>query len=137
MMNNLSRDEIQNQGSDADSPARRSGGTANDPHGGYERIQTKDTQHPDRTKESLTDAAHANVPKLPDDVAPETFHITRDQPGFGPTEFDKPTLQEGNPELGPDPANLPSTGPSPANTAPTREGMYETGIRKDDDMSKK
>lgn len=157
---------IDNAGSDENTDMRRSGGSANDPHGGHQDIHSEIRSHPADPVEELVPAGQASVPaglapevkakplipteseaeslaftatqvpnlaeqlnsygdeaaeRSPESVIHPQFDqpgsdysgpnkdktmIKPTQPGFGPTELDRPTLGQGNPELGPDPSGI-------------------------------
>lgn len=89
---------INNPGSDPDARARRTGGSADDPHGGR-NVTTRTSPDPDPISELATidDGSQDNRPDKP--------HLADQpgsKPGFGPGESTPPQL-EGNPELGIDP----------------------------------
>ena len=94
-------DPINNPGSDPDALTRRTGGSADDPHGGR-NITTRASPDPDPISELATiddsgeGGAIADRPHLSDQPG--------DKPGFGPNEF-TPAKLEGNPELGIDPGD--------------------------------
>ena len=98
------QDPINNPGSDQNAFARRTGGSANDPHGGQEEMP-RNRPDPDPLSELATiddrgDGAIVDRPHLADQPGPK--------PGFGPDEFTRPQL-EGNPELGIDPREAPGS----------------------------
>ncbi|MDB5525146.1 MAG: hypothetical protein JWM58_2909 [Rhizobium sp.] len=120
-----------NAGSDPDNNLRRSGGSPNDPHGGHEHISSElRGPDPDPIDELVPGGQGAEAPPYRLHVA-EELRSARAQPGFGPSEFDKPTLGQGNPEIGPDPSDIPSNKPPSDARGMQREGMHETGITKD------
>jgi hypothetical protein len=114
---------INNPGFNPNSDHRRTGGSANDPHGGHEYATERRAPDPGpidelipagdgslpATKHSASEATelHASTdthkPNLLDEMANVDGTGTLDpQPGFGPTELDGPQF-EGNPEIGIDP----------------------------------
>ena len=114
-----------NPGSNPNSEPRRTGGSANDPHGGHEHTSERRGPDPDPIDE-LVPAGDGSLPATKLSVSEETETLAfpdtqkpnlldemaavdgtgtldpRAQPGFGPTELDGPQL-EGNPEIGIDP----------------------------------
>jgi hypothetical protein len=91
-------DPINNPGSDPDSRARRTGGSADDPHGGR-NITSRTSPDPDPISELAT------IDESGESGATDRPHLANqpgDKPGFGPDEFTPPQL-EGNPDLGIDP----------------------------------
>ncbi len=98
-----------NAGSDADADGRRSGGSANDPHGGYETLTgTMRGPDPDPIGEMPT------VDDRTQDDRRGPPHLAGGgdvpRPGFGPTELTPPQI-EGDPELGIDPATVSDVAP--------------------------
>jgi hypothetical protein len=90
-------DPINNPGSNPDARARRTGGSADDPHGGR-NISSRNSPDPDPISELATiddsgDGGGADRPHLANQPGPK--------PGFGPN----PNVEKlvGNPELGIDP----------------------------------
>lgn len=88
-------DAINNAGSDPDATARRTGGSANDPHGG-QQVMPRTRPDPDPIAELVTindtgKGGAADRPHLAVQPGPK--------PGFGPDESTPPQV-EGNPELG-------------------------------------
>ncbi|UVC09860.1 hypothetical protein IHQ71_04400 [Rhizobium sp. TH2] len=119
---------INNPGSNPNSDQRRTGASANDPHGGHEHINERRGPDPDpidelvpagdgalpATKLSISEEAETlaftetQKPNLLDEIAAVDGTGTLDpraQPGFGPTELDGPQF-EGNPEIGIDPNDV-------------------------------
>ena len=116
---------INNPGSNPNSDLRRTGASANDPHGGHEHVNERRGPDPNpidelvpagdgslpATKLSVSEEAETlaftetQKPNLLDEMAAVDGTGTLDpraQPGFGPTELDGPHF-EGNPEIGIDP----------------------------------
>jgi hypothetical protein len=121
----MSGEPINNPGSNPNSDPRRTGASANDPHGGHEHVNERRGPDPDpidelvpagdgslsATKLSVSEEAETlaftetQKPNLLDEMAAVDGSGTLDpraQPGFGPTELDGPQF-EGNPEIGIDP----------------------------------
>jgi hypothetical protein len=118
-------EQINNPGSNPDGNHRRTGASANDPHGGHERVKERRGPDPDPVEE-LVPAGDGSLPATKLSVSEETELLSftetqkpnlldemaavdgmgtidpRAQPVFGPTELDGPQF-EGNPELGIDP----------------------------------
>lgn len=117
-----------NPGSNSNSASRRTGGSANDPHGGHNHTNERHSPNPDPinefvpagdgalapTKQIASEDAEllafteSQKPNLLDEMAAVDGTGTLDpraQPGFGPTELDGPQF-EGNPELGIDPNDI-------------------------------
>ncbi len=94
---------IENAGSDPDAVARRTGGSAHDPHGGAE-IMSRSRPDPDPISELATidTASQDNGPDRP-----TLAHQPGVKSGFGPGEFTAAEL-EGNPDLGIDPREFAS-----------------------------
>jgi hypothetical protein len=89
-------DPLDNAGSNPDSNLRRTGGTADDPHGGRQR--TGRGPDPDPIEELATIDGNSQ------DNNPDRPHLARQpgpQPGFGPNPNAERLV--GNPELGIDP----------------------------------
>ncbi|UVC10485.1 hypothetical protein IHQ71_07770 [Rhizobium sp. TH2] len=119
---------INNPGSNPNSDHRRTGGSANDPHGGHEHTSERRGPDPDPIDE-LVPAGDGSLPATKLSVSEETETLAftetqkpnlldemaavdgtgtldpRAQPGFGPTELDGPQF-EGNPEIGIDPNDV-------------------------------
>lgn len=94
----MAEDPITNPGSDPDARARRTGGSADDPHGGR-NLTSRTSPDSDPLSELATiddsgEGGAADKPHLADQPGAK--------PGFGPDELSRPQL-EGNPELGIDP----------------------------------
>ena len=111
---------INNPGFNPNSDHRRTGGSANDPHGGHEHVNERRDPDPidelvpagdgslPATKLSVSEKTgplaftETQKPNLHDEMAAVDGTGTLDpraQPGFGPTELDGPPF-EGNPEIG-------------------------------------
>lgn len=90
-------DPFDNAASDPDAVARRTGGSANDPHGGQEAAPGRPDPDPIAELATIDDRSQDNDPDRP--------HLARQlgpQPGFGPDEMSSPEF-DGDPELGIDP----------------------------------
>lgn len=105
-------ERISNSNSDPDTDQRRSGASDNDPHGGHEHIGERRGPDPDPIDElvpagdgSLPSARKPGILDEMGDVDGMQTIDPRAQPGFGPTELDRPLI-EGNPELGIDPNDV-------------------------------
>ena len=118
-------DRIHNSGSDPDSEQRRTGGSANDPHGGYEHNNELRGPDPDPVSELVKGSsgslpwtqmqaserdglasADSQIADIAANQLERDAHLqNRAQPGFGPTELDGAKL-EGNPDLGIDPRQV-------------------------------
>jgi len=121
-------ERVNNPGSNPDSEQRRTGGSANDPHGGHEHSQewrgpdpdpvdelvpagagslpgTKNSVSEDVELSAYTDSQKSNIPGEIANVDGRERPNPSAHPGFGPTGFDRPLI-EGNPELGIDPHDV-------------------------------
>jgi hypothetical protein len=124
----MAGEPINNPGSNPNSEARRTGGSANDPHGGHEHMSEWRGPDPDPvdelvpggsgelppTKQSVSEDIEllaftdTQKPNLLDEMAAVDGTGTLDPravPGFGPGESDGAKI-EGNPELGIDPRDV-------------------------------
>lgn len=99
-MNVYKSDPIENAGSDPDGQIRRTGGSANDPHGGQEAVpRTRPDADP---IEELATIDAGNQDNDPD--RPHLASQPGPKPGFGPNP--NSAKLEGNPELGIDPREV-------------------------------
>jgi hypothetical protein len=120
---------IDNAGSNPDSGGRRSGGSVNDPHGGYEHItSTWKGPDPDPVEEMVPGGQGAEPsPYTDEELASRLTSIAARQPGTGNVEMHGGGVEAGNPDLGTDPSRLPPATDPLTIESLRRDGIYETG----------
>jgi hypothetical protein len=116
--------EINNAGSDPDSGIRRSGGSANDPHGGHEHLgHERRAPEPDPIEEMVPGGQGAEAaPYSRAEVTARMARIGATQEGFGGDA--DPILRGGDTDSA-DPEQLPPAVNPLSSEGRLREGMVE------------
>jgi hypothetical protein len=87
-------EKIHNSESAPNTGQRRSGGSPNDPDGGHELFGAEwHGPDPDPIDELVPGGQGAEAPPVRAGTVPKNARPASQQPGFGPTEFDKPKFE--------------------------------------------
>jgi hypothetical protein len=120
------RSRIKNGATDPDSLPRRSGGSANDPHGGHDRAGRELRRpDPDPIHELVPGGQGAEAPPYSaEELATKMTAIARNQPLVA-ADADKTAILQGNPDIAPAPEQIPPAVDPTSNLGVRREGIYE------------